>query len=188
MTEMVDLVRRAVAEFGSRVDAVPADAWTNATPCTEWDVRAVVAHVVGELRWVPDMLAGKTIAEVGDTYEGDPLGDDPVAAWHSASDAAVAAFAEDGALDRTVHLSFGDTPSVVYCAQTAGDMTIHAWDVARGAGLDDKLDPELVSWIRKEIEPQAEGLAASGLFGTRVDVGPDADEQTQMLGIFGRRA
>ena len=49
-----------------------------ATPCTEWDVRALVNHVLGEIRWAVPLFAGSTIAEVGDRFDGDLLGDDPV--------------------------------------------------------------------------------------------------------------
>jgi uncharacterized protein (TIGR03086 family) len=142
---------------------------------------------VYELRWAPDLLAGRTIDEVGDAYEGDLLGGDPKAAWRSAAEAAVAAVAADGALDRDVHLSYGDSSAEDYVRQLTGDLTVHAWDLARGAGTDDRLDPELVRATAAAVEPQQEMLAASGLFAPPVDVGPDADEQAKLLGMFGRR-
>src|SRR5688572_22903393 len=54
------------------------------TPDTEWDVRALTNHMVYELSWVADLVNGKTIAEVGDKYEGDLVGDDPVGKWRTA--------------------------------------------------------------------------------------------------------
>jgi hypothetical protein len=53
----------AADEFGRRVHAVAAAQWSAPTPDAEWDVRALVNHVVGENRWAPELLAGRTIEE-----------------------------------------------------------------------------------------------------------------------------
>ena len=112
--DTVDLHRRAVTEFGRRVEAVPQDGWHRSTPCGDWDVRALVNHLVNENRWTPPLMRGSTIEEVGDRFDGDLLGDDPKGAWADASRAAVESVAERGALERTVHLSFGDSPAEEY--------------------------------------------------------------------------
>jgi hypothetical protein len=74
--DTVDLYRRATDEFGARVRLV-ADRWSEATPCADWDVRALVRHIAEEERWAPPLFAGLTIADVGDSLAGDLLGDDP---------------------------------------------------------------------------------------------------------------
>ena len=98
MDDILELHRRALAEFGGRVHAVRPDQWSCATPCVDWSVRQLVNHLVSELRWVPPLLAGATVAEVGDRFDGDLLGADPVAAW----DAAAAAAAAEAARPKTV--------------------------------------------------------------------------------------
>ena len=108
MTDLVDLFRRNVARFGDRVADVQPDRWDRPTPCEGWDVRELVNHVTGEQLWAPHLVAGETVEQVGDRYDGDVLGDDPVGAWRRAAPGSVEAFAEPGALDRTVHLSYGD--------------------------------------------------------------------------------
>jgi uncharacterized protein (TIGR03086 family) len=188
MSEIAEQFDHAAERFGALVHGVRPEQWHDATPCAEWDVRALVNHLVYELRWAPPLLAGQTIAEVGTRFDGDLLGDDPVAAWDDAVRAARAAVAAPGALDTTVHLSFGDTPAVGYLTQLAGDLVVHGWDLARGAGADDTLDPELVSAVHAAVAPMAAELAASGLFDPPVDVPADASEQTRMLALFGRRA
>src|ERR687895_1707763 len=89
--DIIKLHRRAVGEFEDRVDSIPGDAWSRPTPCLDWDVRALVNHVVGEDRWTGPLLDGMTIAEVGDRFDGDLLGDDPQGAGRVASAEAVAA-------------------------------------------------------------------------------------------------
>jgi len=101
------MFRRAVVEFDARVRQVGDHQWQAATPDEDWTVRDLVNHLVGEDLWAPLLLAGSTIAEVGDRFDGDVLGAEPTAAWRLASAGAVRAVEGDGAMDRLVHLSFG---------------------------------------------------------------------------------
>src|ERR687893_740808 len=60
-----ELYRRASAEFTARVHRV-GDRWTAPTPCGDWDVRALVRHLVEEERWAPPLLGGATVVAFGD--------------------------------------------------------------------------------------------------------------------------
>ncbi|HWC12792.1 MAG TPA: TIGR03086 family metal-binding protein [Acidimicrobiales bacterium] len=186
MLDAIALYRRAVEEFGSRVRAIGDDQWHLPTPNTDWDVSDLVNHLVFEDVWAPPLLAGQTIAEVGDRFEGDLLGDDPKAAWEAAARAAVAAVDEEGALARTVHISFGDVPGAEYVAQLTVDHTIHAWDLARAIGADEELDPELVEAAYGIVAPQAEAWRQGGAFGPQVELPPGASRQDQLLALTGR--
>lgn len=188
MTEVVDLYRRAMEQFGDRLRAVRADQWDGPTPCTDWTVRDLANHVIGENRWMPPLLEGKTIADVGDALDGDLLGDDPAAAWDDAAAAALAAAREPGVMERTVHLSFGDFPGRYYVGQVLSDHVIHAWDLARAIGADEALDPELVRFAYDELVPQLDEARSAGAFGPRADVDEGADLQTKLLAEAGRRA
>jgi uncharacterized protein (TIGR03086 family) len=128
------MFRGAVAEFDARVRQVGGHQWQAATPDEDWAVRDLVNHVVGEDLWAPPLLAGSTIVEVGDRFDGDVVGADPKAAWTAASAGVVRAVGEDGAMDRIVHLSFGDFPGREYALQLFADHLIHAWDLARAIG------------------------------------------------------
>jgi uncharacterized protein (TIGR03086 family) len=180
------LHERAVVSFGARVHGVKDDQWDAATPCSEWNVRTLVNHIVGENRWMPPLLEGRTIAEVGDRFDGDLLGDDPKAVWDASAAEAVEAVQADGAMDRTVHLSFGDFPGREYTMQVFADLMIHGWDLARAIGVDERLDPELVEACTAWFTPMEETYRSSGAIGPRPEVPPDADAQTRLLAAFGR--
>src|SRR5688500_10596826 len=126
--DVLSLFRRATGEFATRAHGI-GDRWTAPTPCAGWDIRMLVHHVVEEQRWAPPLLAGATIAEVGDRFAGDLLGADPVATLDEARHDALAAAQSPGALDRTVHLSFGDVAGSEYVMQLAADHLVHAWDL-----------------------------------------------------------
>jgi uncharacterized protein (TIGR03086 family) len=187
MDKTLDWHRRALGEFGRRVHMVQPDQWDCATPCTDWEVRGLINHIVVEQLWVPPLLAGQTIAEVGDRFDGDQLGDDPVKAWDDAASASDAALAEPGALERTVHLSYGDRPAAEYCMELIFDLVVHAWDLARALGVDEALDQELVEQVYARVEPMSGALAGSGMFAEPVAVGDDADLQTRLIGLTGRK-
>ena len=160
--------------------------WAAPTPCTRWDVRRLVNHLASEQLWVPPLLGGATVRQVGSRFDGDVLGGEPAAAWDSAASAARAAFAEPGALDREVHLSYGNRPARDYLREMTADAAVHAWDLARALGVDEALDPELVRAVLVQTEPYADQLAASGLFEPPVPVPDGADPQTRLIAMYGR--
>jgi len=184
--DVQDLHRRATDAFGARVQATGEDQWQLPTPCDGWDVRALVNHLVSENLWTPPLLDGRTVAEVGDRFEGDLLGSDPKAAWKDSAGQALAAVAAPGVLDRTTHLSFGDTPAREYLMQLFADLLVHGWDLARAIGTDERLDPELVEACAAWFAPIEGAYRAAGAIGPRPELPPDADPQARLLAMFGR--
>ncbi|MEU9047190.1 MULTISPECIES: TIGR03086 family metal-binding protein [unclassified Kitasatospora] len=176
----------ALAAFDERVRLITPDQWDSPTPCADWSVRDLVNHLTGEQLWVPELLMGATIAEVGGRFDGDVLGDDPVAAWTDAAEAARQAWAVPGATELTVHLSFGDLSGQYYLDQLTTDLTIHTWDLAEGIGRRTRLPAELVDFTLGEISGYGD-LSGSGLFDPPLPVTEDASPQTHMLALTGRR-
>ena len=177
---------KARQEFDRRVQVIADDQWDNPTPDTDWTVRDLLEHLVGEQLWVPLLLAGATIEEVGNRFDGDNLGDDPKAAWSSAATATRQAWLEPGATARTVHLSFGDTSATEYGWQMTMDLAVHAWDLARGIGADGTLPADLSEVVLGMVRREIHRWAGSGLFAPPVSVSTDADVQTQLLALLGR--
>jgi uncharacterized protein (TIGR03086 family) len=187
MTELQAWFRRATDGFGSHVHAIGKEQWHDPTPCTDWDVRMLVNHVTVEQLWVPPLVDGWSVVDVGDRYDGDQLGEDPPAAWDAAVQASLAGFDASGAVARTVSLSSGKKSTLEYCWEMTTDALIHSWDLARGIGADDTLDAELVELVYERTLPVAEHLHETGLFAPPVPVPGDATLQTRLLALFGRR-
>jgi uncharacterized protein (TIGR03086 family) len=181
----LQLLPVAAEDFGRRVHAVAPDAWNAPTPCADWTVRDVVNHMVGEHLWAPELLAGATEEEVGDRFEGDQVGDDPVGAWDRAIYDSLTAWSRTPP-DRAVHLSFGPTPAAEYAEQMLVDLVVHGWDIARGARLDERMDPDAVRHALEYVSARAGELGGSGLFDDPVPVDSD-DPQDRLLGLLGRR-
>lgn len=184
MTPLVEQHDRAARGFGRLVARVGSDQWDAPTPCTAWTVRDLVNHLTSEARWTPPLLAGRTLEEVGEEFDGDLLGEDPVRAHADAVDAAVEAVGRVD-LDRTVHLSFGEVPARIYLEQLFTDHLVHTWDLARAIGADEELPDDLVVACLAIVAPQEDEYRAAGLIGPRVAT-DRTDPQSRLLAMLGR--
>ncbi|GAA3246234.1 TIGR03086 family metal-binding protein [Pseudonocardia petroleophila] len=181
-----EIYTRCSAAFGERVHAVDGR-WAAPTVNPGWDVRDLVNHLVNEERWTPLLLGGATIAEVGDRFDGDLLGADPLATYDEAAAAALAAVLAEGTVEGVAHLSFGDRPAREYVLQLSADHLVHAWDLARALGTDETLDGEVVeallAWYVEETEALYHRI---GVIGPLVEVPAGSGAQAELLGRFGR--
>lgn len=184
MERLIDLHGTALEEFDRRVRLVRMTDWALPTPCAGWDVHDLVDHLTTEQLWAPLLLEGRTIGEVGDRFDGDVLGEEPLAAWEVAARESRAAWLAPSARGRTVHLSSGDAPAEDYLWEMTFDLGVHAWDLARALGADENLDPdlaaELYGWARKRH------LGPGPMFDAPVPVGEEAGVQERLLALAGR--
>ena len=179
--DVVELHNRTVRNFAELVAEVADNQWAEPTPCTDWDVRALVNHVVGEERWTVPLMEGKTIADVGDSLDGDLLGEDPAGATSTAArEATVAA----GLTTDKVHLSYGDEDPQEYLRQLAADHLIHGWDLAVAIGAQPRLDADLVDEVAPWFADREQIYRSSGAVGAHLEgFTAPADE---LLAAFGR--
>ena len=155
------------------------------TPDTEWRVRDLLQHMLYELAWTADIVAGKTVAEVGNRYEGDLLGDDPIHNWRQyarLTQASVEACDEDG----TAHLSYGTASVREYLWEAGNDQLVHAWDLGQAIGVSVVFDEAAAQVLYDRAVRLQEELASSELFGPPVSVPATANVQTKLLAAFGR--
>ena len=149
------------------------------TPCTEWTVADLTTHVVAGNERAAGLMGGSLIA----LPDGDR-----VARHRAAATQAMAAFSAPGWQERTVELPFGELPAPVYAAIRAGDVYVHAWDLAAAIGVDTDLDGELGEAIRAATAP----VVSPELRGDGRPFGPEqpcpADRPTadQLAAFFGR--
>jgi uncharacterized protein (TIGR03086 family) len=175
------------------VDQIRDDQWDAVVPAEMTPrlpgstLRTVINYHAYDDAWVPDVLAGKTIEEVGDTWKGDLLGDHPKLNFASIVETAVLAVRGFDDLGRTVHLTYGDWPAREYLKHITSFRGLRAFDIAKFIGADTRLPDDLVQGLWDEIAPEAEEWRKIGVYGPAVEVPEGAPLQDRLLGLTGRR-
>ncbi len=179
------LYHRTVEAWADRVNAVSPDQWNDPTPCSDWTVRDLVNHVVGEDAWTVPLVEGRTIEEVGTSLDGDLLGDDPVgSALDAAARGPASRVAERLPEAGLVHVSYGDIPIADYVHELAADHLIHSWDLAAATGGDTRLDPHLAAELAEFFAGREEVYRQFGVIGPRAISHGGA--QSDLLAAAGR--
>lgn len=185
---LIELFQRAQNAFTDRVDAVESGQWDDVA-LPGWTVADLVAHLVGEAHWVPGLLAGEPLDDVAARVPSgtdDMLGDDPLTAWETVADEALAAVATAD-LAGTAHLSRGPTPVREYVEELTADLVVHGWDLARATGGDERIDPALLG-AAAVLADRLPDDGLPGFFDPPLDVPDGAPEQARVLARYGRRA
>jgi uncharacterized protein (TIGR03086 family) len=173
--------------FATRyIDKVTAESFHQATPNAEWDVRTLAAHMLYELCWSAEIMAGKKPSDVGDVYEGDLIGDALQANWHAAAERAMGA-ARSTQLESVAHLSRGDVPMEDYVREISADLLIHTWDIGEGISEPVIFEDHLIKEAAAYLEPRVGEYEKKGLFAPSIIVPETADAQTRLLAMTGRR-
>jgi len=150
-------------------------------------LREIVNYHAYDDAWVPDMLAGWTMEEIGaDAYSGDLLGDDPVTNFATLVEKACAAARAVTDLEQTVHCSFGNYTTQEYFWQITMFRGLRAHDIACVIGIDVSLPDALIEGLWDEISPRAEEWRLIGIFPPAVSVSADAPLLERLLGLTGR--
>jgi len=171
-----------------KVAALTDDQWTLPTPCDQWDVRALVVHMVEGSRMTLALLDGASAEESRLAF--GVAHDDLVAELDLAFTDERDAFARPASFDMTVHHpAAGDIPGVRLYEFRTGDYLLHGWDLARAAGTDEALPDDLVASVWTALQPMVPFIGQVGVFGTGPSgtVADDAPLQERLLDLTGRR-
>jgi len=185
---MTQVFEQAVASTRSVLAAVKADQLDSASPCASWKVSDVINHVVGGQYFFASAMKGDPPSgDAPDFSQGDYL-----AAFDQGAAQALDAFREDGAMDRTVHLPFGDFPGAAWMNIAAIDTFVHGWDIAKGTGQNTDLNPGLASGLlqgAKAAIPDAfRGPDTKAPFGPEQSASAGASPADQLAAFLGRSA
>jgi len=181
---------RSIASTADILKEVRADQMTAPTPCTEWDVRTLLNHVIGTL-WLSAALfsdsAPRHPMAPGGQPETDLVGTDPVAAYSEAATAALAAVGDGDTLARVHVTPFGEMPGPVLAGFTTLDVLVHGWDLAKATGRRAELDGALATYVLAFAEQAITDQTRAPRIGPALAVSDDAAVTERLVAFLGRQ-
>jgi len=188
--ELYEAFDQAITATAAIVKTVRPDQAGAPTPCTEWDVRDLLNHVIGTL-WLSEALfadhAPRYLMAPGALPGTDLAGEDPAAAYAGASTAARTAASAGDTLTRVHPTPLGQMPGPALAGFTTLDILVHGWDLAKATGqpanLDDALTARVLTFAEQAITP---GSRAPRI-GPALPVAADAPLTDRLVAFLGRQ-
>lgn len=157
------------------------------TPCTDFDVRALLGHLVAVLRRVTSIASGAPA--IGHAPLVTDVPDD---GWTAVTRAALheveTAWADPAVLQRAMRLPFGTLPGAAALASYTGEISTHTWDLAVATGQSPAWDERVLSGALDAVHrklPTAE-RPPEVPFGDAVPVPDDAPVIDRLVAWQGR--
>lgn len=176
----------AVYSFDHVLKSASDKAFSRKSPCQGWTGKDVFEHAAGNLKMI------HSYATTGHGPKSTPkAGADPLQQWRKLRDQTLEVLDHPGVLHSIAHDPFGPEFGPMEIDQLVGfmaaDLTVHVWDMARTAKVDERLDPALVKFTLATWKSLPEEvLRMQGMMSAAVKPAPGADAQTKLLNFLGR--
>lgn len=181
----VDSLEHALRLGGQLVENIAGPQWDAPTPCSEWTVREVLAHVVGMNLVFAAMLAGQRPP----SSETDILGEDPAGAYARSAQLLLDAFGAPGALERSFQSPMGTATGLERLQIRSYDLLAHLWDLAQATGQQLENDPVLQASAQQALEfagGQLAGVERAGRFAPPQPISATVPALDQLAAFLGR--
>jgi uncharacterized protein (TIGR03086 family) len=184
-------VRAAAGLAAGPLRRVRPDLLTAATPCPDYDVRALIDH----LAWgaVLSQRAATRTAFEHDWSSLTPapfLDGVPVEQWAALVpaelDTAADAWADPAAWEGNTMMGATPMPAAVVGPMMLAEFVLHGWDLARAIGVPYDVPAELGEVTLSAVQPLAQMGRDGGWYGPEVPVPADAPAFDRALGLAGR--
>jgi uncharacterized protein (TIGR03086 family) len=181
--QIADRYRTLSTRFTQLVDAVPDDRWDRPSPCEDWKAKDVFEHVV--------TTEADHLKRMGFELTESIDGLEPHKAWPIVRERVQQALDTPAEAEHGYDGFFGPTTFGASIDQFYSmDLVVHAWDLARAVGLKEfeTMPPGEIEKVSTALASFGDAMRQPGVFGPEVAVPDDADAQTKVLGVMGRRA
>jgi uncharacterized protein (TIGR03086 family) len=169
------------------------------TPCTEWDVRVLMTHLVAwnrlfaagllGIRPPDDIVAAALATTPGST---DPVPDlirrSPGHAYRTSVHELLAVLALDPSLAGICRLPIGELPAGTVFDMAMADNIVHGWDLAVATNQDTTIPDDLVTLLERASANLPIERTRGTIFGPARTTRAGATRQQRALAYLGRRA
>lgn len=183
----VDALHFVTEKLEDALSSIEPDQWNLATPCSDWNLTALVDHITGGNWFTVAILAGETSDDAMITArrkfaDGAAGSSAAIQSLHDQTRALL----RPGVLDQTWSHIAGDLSGRAILRLRLHDLIVHSWDVAECLRPGATLPDDLVRWALDELA--ADDSLTAGYFGLAVEAKPRsiADGSSRYLKAFGR--
>jgi uncharacterized protein (TIGR03086 family) len=178
----IERIELATAFACTKVDGVTTTDLAKATPCSEFDVRGLLNHMIGGLGMLTTAASGGKAA----IPDGDQFDSDPGASYRERREGLLAALRSPGALEHEWEMPFGAMAAQMMAGIAFMEHLTHGWDVAKATGQATDMPTELVTECMELVTPMDAMLRTPGVCGPAVVVPEDAPLQDRLVAFMGR--
>lgn len=158
------------------------------TPCAEFTVRELIAHMIGGTRRVAAMGSGQSALSV-DAHPAAIPDDALATAFGVAMADAQDAWRDDASLTREVTVPWGTVTGAGALGGYLTEILTHGWDLAAATGQDPEADPALAALgLEQAMVKVPSGDRAGIPFAPAVDPADDAGPTERLANWMGRRS
>ena len=162
------------------------------TPCSEWDVRALLNHLIGVLEFTSGCIVGSPPDIRPNEADSSRVGETDVTVLAQSYREEVARLLElcrqPGALERIAATPFGDMPIGQILMGTLLDQFVHGWDLAKATGQDTTLDADVTEFAYGMLTSGFADMGReAGFIGPEIAVPDDAGLQDRLIAYMGRQ-
>ena len=182
------LYARATEQAAALIKTVRPEQLTGPTPCTDFDVRTLLSHIVGGTRRIA------VVGEGGDGLAVRPFADEVEddtwsAAYDDVRTRVLAAWESDARMEAPVRVPWGEVPGRQALAGYTMELVTHTWDLSEALGRPLELDPELAGFALATGHvalPDARRDAGTP-FDSALPSPEEADAYAELAAWLGRR-
>lgn len=179
----IDRIEKAITRTSKIVHGVKPEQHGDPTPCSEFDVHALLNHMIGGLEMLRDAAAGGSPA----MPEGEQFGAEPGKEYDERAAKLLDVIKQPGTLDNTWVMPFAPLPGQMMASIAFVEHVTHGWDLAKATGQDTTIPDDLIAECRGIVEPMGAMWRMDGVCGPEVEVPESASATDQYAGFMGRQ-
>jgi uncharacterized protein (TIGR03086 family) len=183
--DVADLIDESYAWTGKRIAAVRPSDLSAPTPCTEWNLRQLLNHMLGALDLHLKAAAGLPVDRSRSQPDTDRFGGAPAAAFAAVADTGARTWREPGVLDDTWTLPMGPVPGTVLAMLHLTEVLVHGWDIGRATGENAEIPAELAAPALEFSRRFATDAHRGTAFAAELSTGDTPGER--LVAFLGRR-
>jgi|SRR5581483_2176603 len=181
----IEQLQSVVDEAQRMIGSVRPYERSRRTPCSGWDVSALIYHMIGTCA---SFTAALQEASGGGDSTPD-VGFDLAASYREITDAVMKEWRAPGVLERTITLRLGPVPASRAIWILIADQALHTWDLAKALGrpytMPADLAATLLDLMQQWLKPEMRGPGKA--FGPEVPCPEDAPIQDRAVAFAGRQ-